>query len=99
MDDDRIRALTEEVVGALRRPAGTDETVATLESRVAALEAAVRELRGPARPPAAEPVRVALAVSAHPSASLLHVSGGAERCVLEPDRPCDQSGLCRALGH
>src|SRR5206468_2745582 len=47
MDDDRIRQLTEEVLADLSRPAETDAPgVADLESRVAALEATVRDRGG-----------------------------------------------------
>jgi len=37
----------------------------------------------------------------HPSHQLLDVPGGSTdgRCVLEPDKPCVQSGQCRTLGH
>jgi hypothetical protein len=29
----------------------------------------------------------------------LRIEGGGERCVMEPDKPCVQSGMCRSLGH
>jgi hypothetical protein len=97
MDDARIRLLTEEVLGqiggAAGRPASPD-----LESRVAALESAVARLQGkaPPHPPAAE---THVHVHAHPSLQPLRVGSGSDRCVVEPDKPCVQSGQCRALGH
>lgn len=89
MDDERIKELTAEVMGAL-----TPSSAATvdLESRVAALEKAVRVVT-----PA---VSVAVLALSHPSQSLLGPEappGG--RCVMEPDKPCVQSGMCRTLGH
>jgi hypothetical protein len=69
---------------------------------VAELEAVVRAL-------AANPPVTAVAVAAagptpaarpaHPSLQLLPVPGGTERCVMEPDKPCVSSGLCRTFGH
>jgi hypothetical protein len=111
MDDARIRQLTEEVLSQLRSraPEGAD-----LEARVAALEAAVRELQAgrvvaPAggvsaaarEPAAAAPVSVVhVQVDAHPSLQVLNVPARPEGgCVLEPDKPCVQSGQCRAMGH
>jgi hypothetical protein len=90
VDDERIKELTAEVMSAL-----TPSSAATvdLESRVAALEKAVRG-EGPAAS-----VAVVVAVS-HPSHTLLGPEappGG--RCVMEPDKPCVQSGMCRTLGH
>jgi hypothetical protein len=37
----------------------------------------------------------------HPSHQLLDVPSGSTdgRCVLDPSRPCVQSGQCRSLGH
>lgn len=96
MDDDRIRKLTEEVLGAIRdrpAPAGSG-----LEARVAALEEEVRELRG-ASPTVAVAAAVARPGHSHPSLRVLEVPGGGERCVLEPDKPCEKSGMCRTLGH
>jgi len=106
VDEAHIRALTEEVLEQLR---GADaEQVQGLEARVAALEAAVRALagggaagRGPAAPESA-PRAVAAAVvqlAVHPSQQLVTVPGGSDRCVLEPDKPCCQSGQCRSFGH
>jgi hypothetical protein len=92
MDEIRIRQLTEEVLMQLREGAGPGS--ADLEARVAALEAAVRAFQSS---PA-----VAVAVAAphtHPSLKLFDVASGAGRCVLEPDRPCVQSGQCRSFGH
>jgi hypothetical protein len=96
MDDDRIRRLTEEVlaqIGGAPGPAPASD----LESRVAALESALARLQAAA--PAA-PVREAhVHVHSHPSLQVLKVGAGSERCVVEPDKPCVQSGQCRALGH
>jgi hypothetical protein len=96
MDDSRIKQLTQEVLSQI---AGSSEPhVADLESRVAALEAAVNALR-PRAETAGATVTALTVVAAHPSLQPLSVPGGADRCVLEPDKPCVQSGQCRALGH
>jgi hypothetical protein len=98
LNDERIRELTQEVMATLQRGGG--EVAPDLEARVATLERAVRALQ--AGRPAATAAAVVLTTpeaQAHPSLRLLDVSGGSERCVLEPDRPCVQSGQCRRLGH
>jgi hypothetical protein len=94
VDDERIRQLTAEVMQVLSSSAAPPSSAATasLEDRVAALERAVHG-QGPVS------VQVVHA-SVHPSQSLLGPSappGG--RCVMEPDKPCVQSGMCRTLGH
>jgi hypothetical protein len=105
MDEARIRQLTQEVLSQLgSAPVETGD----LESRVAALEAAIRELRAargvtaPATGPVAAtavPV-VHVQVQANPSLQVLTLpESGDGRCVVEPDKPCVQSGQCRALGH
>jgi hypothetical protein len=98
MDDDRIRRLTNEVLSALG-----DEAPGAgghpLEERVAALETEVAELRrqlGSAGPAASVS---ALAVTVHPSLRLLSLGPNPSRCVLEPAKPCCDSGQCRTLGH
>jgi hypothetical protein len=92
MDDERIRQLAAEVLAEVRGAVPGPAEAPSLEARVAALEAAVRELRGGGLP--------ALVVArAHPSLALLSVSGGSDRCMMEPDKPCVQSGMCRTLGH
>ena len=100
MDDARIRDLTNEVLTALDR--GPDARASqSLEARVAALEAAVARLAG------ASAVVAAPVVSApptgigrgHVSLTVLDVPSGGDRCVLEPDRPCTNSGTCRTFGH
>jgi hypothetical protein len=93
VDDERIRQLTAEVMAVLRTPeAPATSPSGSLEARVAALERAVR---------GAPAVSVQVVeTSVHPSQSLLGPSappGG--RCVMEPDKPCVQSGMCRTLGH
>jgi hypothetical protein len=86
MDDERIRQLTEDVLADLSRPAETDAPgVADLEARVAALEVTVRDLRGR---------RVS-----HPSLTILDLPSGSPQCLMEPDKPCVQSGACRTFGH
>jgi hypothetical protein len=97
MDDARIRQLTEEVLAAVRSgPAGAETP--GLEARVAALEAAVSRLLPAAAP--APPAVVHVHAHAHPALQVLPaVPAGGERCVLEPDKPCVQSGACRSLGH
>ena len=94
MDDTRIRALTDEVMAALDRDQ-TSRTTDSLEARVAALEATVARLAG-APPPAAPAPRTA---RGHVSLTVLDVPGGGDRCVLEPDQPCTNSGTCRSFGH
>jgi len=101
MDDARIRELTQEVMTQLRQPSA--EGVSHLEARVARLEAIVSRLQGPGAPPPAPQV-AALAIAhaapvTHPALRLLDVPGGGERCVLEPDRPCEKSGTCRSFGY
>jgi hypothetical protein len=93
MDDSRIEQLRREVLSALGgSPA--DRAPHDLESRVAALEAAVSELRhGP--PITSPPVRG----RSHPSLQVLGPGAGGDRCVMEPDRPCVQSHACRTFGH
>jgi len=91
VDDERIRQLAEEVLAEIRGSVPGPGESPSLEARVAALEAAVRELRGGGR--------TSVVVHAHPSLSLLSPSGGGDRCCMEPDKPCVQSGMCRALGH
>jgi hypothetical protein len=94
MDDARIRDLTSEVLAALDRRTDT-RTAESLEARVSALEAAVARLTAPR---AAAPI--GSAPRGHVSLMVLDVpSAGGDRCVLEPDRPCTNSGTCRTLGH
>ena len=98
MDDERIRQLAEEVLASIRQPAGAAPAV-SLEARVAALEAEVRAVRGSAPTVAAAAVVVTHAHS-HPSLRILNLPDGGEgRCILEPDKPCEKSGMCRVLGH
>lgn len=105
MDDERIKQLTQEVLADLVRPVEPDPSGATeLEARIASLEAEVRGLRGGAPAGAAGPVvTAAVVVSAerpsHASFALLGPGPGTPHCVMEPDKPCVQSGQCRALGH
>jgi hypothetical protein len=94
VDDRRIRELTDEVLAQIG--AGGGSAPAGLEARVAGLEAAVARLQrgaGPAAPAAA------VHVHTHPSLQVLSVPGGSDRCLMEPDKPCVQSGSCRVLGH
>jgi hypothetical protein len=94
MDDERIRQLAQEVLADLARPAEKDTPgMADLETRVRALESVVGELRGRA------PVLVER--PAHASFILLGPAGnpGSDRCVMEPEKPCVQSGACRTFGH
>jgi hypothetical protein len=90
MDDARISQLRAEVLSHLKQ-SPAPAAAADLESRVAALEAAVSELQQ--RP------RAAVGPRAHPSLQVLHVAGGASSCVMEPDKPCVQSHACRTFGH
>jgi hypothetical protein len=96
MDDARIKQLTQEVlsqIAARPTPPAPD-----LESRVAALEATVMQLKAnvQAEP---QPAPTTVQVFTHPSLQVLNVEGGGERCVIEPDRECTNSGQCRSLGH
>ena len=109
MDDTRIRQLTEEVLGQLRR--GGSPEARSLESRVAALETAVARLAQGAAAPAAKTLTlVATPASScddvtsppgsHPALQLLRVGGSTTgQCILEPDKPCNHSGACRTLGY
>lgn len=97
MDDDRIRQIRNEVLGALREPSSHDP--GDLEARVAALERAVRALAASSPTSGSAVAVVAASLPAHPSLRLFDVSGGSGGCVLEPDKPCVQSGQCRQLGH
>ena len=100
MDDTRIRQLTAEVMKDLRS-APEPSAAPDLEARVAALEATVSRLLGGSPSPvsAATPPEVHVHTHAHPALRVLNVPGGGDRCVLEPDRPCTQSGTCRTFGH
>ena len=100
MDDARIEQIRREVMSQL---GGSPVEKAThdLESRVAALEAAVIDLArghvpasisGPASIPAPRGLT-------HPSLQVLTIAGGSDRCVMEPDKPCVQSHACKTFGH
>jgi len=94
MDDSRIEQLRREVLTQLG--ASPSERVAhDLESRVAALEAAVAAMQGGSVRPAPTAPRG----HAHPSLQVLGPGGGGDRCVMEPDKPCVQSHACRTFGH
>ena len=97
MDDTRIAELAALVLADLRAPQAPQamSSASSLEGRVQALEAAVHVLQH------ARPVAVAVAASrpTHPSLRLLALAGGGERCVMEPDKPCVESGMCRTFGH
>ena len=94
MDDSRIEQLRREVLTQLG--ASPAERVAhDLESRVAALEAAVANMQGASAHPAPPAPRG----HAHPSLQVLGPGGGGDRCLMEPDKPCVQSHACRTFGH
>jgi hypothetical protein len=104
MDDARIRQLTEEVLAKISGSPSPE--VSDLESRVAALEAAVRALAragisAPAPPVSTTTLVVTQTSVASPAAlSLVGPGSGATgQCVLEPDKPCVGSGQCRTFGH
>ena len=94
MDNARIEQIRREVMQQL---GGSPAERATrdLESRVAALEAAVALLRQD-RPPALSAPPRGLT---HPSLQVLAVGGGTDRCLMEPDKPCVQSHACKTFGH
>lgn len=94
MDDSRIEQLRREVLSSLGA-SPVERVTHDLESRVAALEAAVSEMRHGAPVAAAPPVRG----RSHPSLQVLGPGAGGDRCVLEPDKPCVQSHACRTFGH
>ena len=94
MDDARIEQLRREVLSQLGS-SPSERATHDLESRVAALEAAVADLQGGA----ARPVPTAPRGYAHPSLQVLGPGGGGDRCVMEPDKPCVQSHACRTFGH
>jgi hypothetical protein len=108
MDDERIQKLTEEVLGAVRGAGEERAREASLEARLRSLEAAVRRLES-ASGAAGSPGVVAAAVVVPPAAPRGHVHpglrlleevpGGDDRCVLEPDKPCEKSGRCRTFGY
>lgn len=94
MDDARIEQLRREVLTQLgASPA--ERVTHDLESRVAALEAAVADLQGGGT----RPLALAPRGHAHPSLRVLGPGGGADRCLMEPDKPCVQSHACRTFGH
>jgi hypothetical protein len=104
MDDERIKQLTQEVLADLVRPAEADLSgAADLEARIASLEAEVRGLQGGAPGGRAGPVLAAAVVvserPSHPSFTLFDLGPGTRQCVMEPDKPCVQSGACRNFGH
>ncbi|PYQ45645.1 MAG: hypothetical protein DMF77_03615 [Acidobacteria bacterium] len=104
MDDARIDQLRREVLGQLgASPA--ERATHDLESRVAALESAVADLRGGHHRGAwlqaggAPLTAVAPRGHPHPSLQVLGPGGGGDRCLMEPDKPCVQSHACRTFGH
>jgi hypothetical protein len=104
MDDERIKQLTQEVLADLVRPAEAELSgAADLAARIASLEAEVRGLRGAPAGIAGPVVAAAVVVSAerpsHPSFTLFDLGPGSRQCVMEPDKPCVQSGACRNFGH
>jgi hypothetical protein len=107
MDDERIRQLRDETLAALSEATRPSPGEATIPARVAALEDAVRALQAGMSGAAAAVAVVHAPRGAPPSARGEHpglrpldVPGGAGGpCVLEPDKPCIESGRCRAFGH
>ena len=104
MDDARIEQLRREVLSQLGS-SPTERATHDLESRVAALEAAVADLLGGHHRDAwlqgSNPRSLPTAPRgyAHPSLQVLGPGGGGDRCVMEPDKPCVQSHACRTFGH
>jgi len=100
VDDERIKALTAEVMQALHSPESERAAAPGLEARVAALEAVVRTLVRPATVAVTAAAPAVVLPLAHPSLALIGPEPSATgRCVMEPDKPCVQSGMCRTLGH
>jgi hypothetical protein len=104
MDDARIEQLRREVLAGLGA-SPTERVAHDLESRVAALEAAVADLLGGHHRDAwlqaggTRPAPIPPRGHAHPSLQVLGPGGGGDRCVMEPDKPCVQSHACRTFGH
>ena len=104
MDDSRIEQLRREVLSQLGS-SPSERATHDLESRVAALEAAVADLLGGHHRDAwllgtnPRPFPTAPRGYAHPSLQVLGPGGGGDRCVMEPDKPCVQSHACRTFGH
>ena len=87
MDDKRIQELTEEVLGKL---AGRPET-ADLEQRIAALEHPAGRHKAVAGPGAR---------GKHVALRIIEVATDCDdKCLLEPDHPCSNSGRCRSFGY
>ena len=105
MDDARIRELARGGAGGAARSGGLSPARSDLEARVATLESEVARLRqARALPvvnetPAVHVHVAATAAPEHPSLGRLGPGAGSDRCVLEPDKPCVQSGQCRTFGH
>jgi hypothetical protein len=95
MDDARIEQIRREVMQQLGASSSTERATQDLESRVAALEAAVADLRQGHVPLLAAAPRGLV----HPSLQVLALSGGSDRCIMEPDKPCVQSHACKTFGH
>jgi hypothetical protein len=57
----------------------------------------VRDVRAAIQP--ATTVTSTVQVHTHPSLQALAVRKDAEGCVLEPGKPCVNSGQCRSLGY
>lgn len=99
MDDSRIHKLRSEVLSQLDGPSAPAES-SGLESRVAALEAAVAALQRGRAPAGAAALPVAVRSGyAHPSLQVIDLGPTGDRCVMEPDKPCVQSHACRTFGH
>ena len=65
---------------------------------LAALDAAVARLAGGLAVAAVSAPPTGIG-RGHVSLTVLDVPSGGDRCVLEPDRPCTNSGTCRTFGH
>jgi hypothetical protein len=96
MDDARIEQIRREVMAQLAA-SPAERVTHDLESRVAALEATVAEMRGTAT--AAVAVAAPPRGHSHPSLHVLGPGGGGASCLMEPDKPCVQSHACRTFGH
>ena len=100
MDDARIQSLKQEVLAQLREGAAAEVESSALESRVAALESVVGQLVARLGPGSAGgPVTLGHAPN-HPSFQVFTLPGpAADRCVMEPDKPCVKSHACRTFGY
>jgi hypothetical protein len=100
MDDARIQSLKQEVLAQLREGAAVEVENSALETRVAALESVVGQLVARIGPGSAASPTTLSHAHTHPSFQVFTLPGpAADRCVMEPDKPCVKSHACRTFGY